>query len=86
MLEPVDRAPSSHRRYSASDVGWIQFLTRLRSTSLPIARIRDYAELARQGDGSSADRLELLQRHDAAESIRTIHRGIGLGVTFFDTA
>lgn len=66
MLEPVDRASSSHRRYSARDVGWIQFLTKLRSTSLPIARIRDYAELARQGDGTSADRLELLQRHRIA--------------------
>ncbi|PJJ55344.1 MerR family transcriptional regulator [Compostimonas suwonensis] len=63
MLETVDRASSTHRRYTEQDVGWVVFLTKLRSTSMPIARIREYVELARVGDTTNADRLELLLRH-----------------------
>ena len=63
MFAPVDRASSTHRRYSEADVSWVVFLTRLRSTSMPIARMREYVELARQGDASTAERLELLLIH-----------------------
>ena len=63
MLAPIHRGSSTHREYSVQDLTWVVFLTKLRSTALPIARIRDYADLARQGDASRADRLELLQRH-----------------------
>jgi len=63
MLEPVDRASSTHRRYTAADVGWVGFLTKLRSTGMPIAVVAEYAELVRRGDVTTADRLELLQRH-----------------------
>ena len=63
MLEPVDRASSSHRRYSERDVTWVVFLTRLRATGMPIARVKEYVELVRKGDRTTADRLELLLRH-----------------------
>lgn len=63
MLREVDRGASTHRRYVEQDVTWIEFLTKLRSTSMPIARIRDYVELARVGESTHAARLELLQRH-----------------------
>ena len=63
MRSPVDRASSSHRRYSENDVAWVIFLTRLRSTSMPIARIREYVELVRAGESTTAERLELLLRH-----------------------
>ena len=66
MLDPVDRASSSHRRYSAGDVTWVEFLTKLRSTGMPIATVREYAELVRRGDSTTEDRLELLARHRAA--------------------
>ncbi|MET0954376.1 MAG: MerR family transcriptional regulator [Cryobacterium sp.] len=63
MLTPIQRASSRHRAYSARDVTWITFLTKLRSTGLPISQVRAYADLARLGDDTRADRLELLQRH-----------------------
>lgn len=66
MLTPVDRASSTHRRYSAEDVNWVGFLTKLRSTGMPIALVAEYAELVRRGDVTTADRLELLQRHRIA--------------------
>ena len=63
MIGPVDRASSTHRRYSDADVNWVQFLTKLRATGMPIARVREYVELARRGDATSEDRMELLLRH-----------------------
>jgi DNA-binding transcriptional MerR regulator len=63
MFAPVDRASSTHRRYSEADVNWVVFLTKLRSTSMPISRMREYVELARRGDASTAERLELLLIH-----------------------
>ncbi|MBN9224858.1 MAG: MerR family transcriptional regulator [Microbacterium sp. SCN 70-27] len=63
MLTPVDRASSSHRRYSPADLSWVAFLTRLRMTGMPIAGIRRYTELAREGASTIAERRELLVAH-----------------------
>jgi len=87
MFAPVDRASSTHRRYSEADVSWVVFLTKLRSTSMPIARMREYVELARRGDDSTAERLELLLIHrmnvvrqldDMTASLAAIDYKIGL--------
>jgi len=66
MLSPVERASSTHRRYTEADVSWVGFLTKLRSTAMPIATMRQYVVLARQGDGTEAERLELLLLHRMA--------------------
>jgi len=66
MLRAIDRASSTHRRYSASDVSWVIFLTKLRSTTMSISEMRTYAGFVREGDSTSADRLELLLRHRVA--------------------
>lgn len=66
MLDPVGRASSTHRRYGDADIAWVQFLTRLRSTGMPIATIREYTELVRRGDETVGARRELLVRHRLA--------------------
>jgi DNA-binding transcriptional MerR regulator len=63
MLTPVDRASSTHRRYTEQDISWVRFLTKLRSTGMPIATVKEYVDLARRGDATTDDRLELLLRH-----------------------
>jgi DNA-binding transcriptional MerR regulator len=63
MLDAVERAPSSHRRYTEDDIRWVTLLTRLRATGMPIRRIREYAELVRAGDGNEQERLALLEAH-----------------------
>ena len=63
MLSGVDRASSSHRRYSTADISWVEFLTKLRSTAMPIAKVRDYVDLVRQGESTTPARLELLLKH-----------------------
>jgi DNA-binding transcriptional MerR regulator len=66
MLDMVERAPSSHRRYTDADIRWVTLLTRLRATGMPIRRIREYADLVRAGDGNEPERLALLEAHRAA--------------------
>ena len=63
MLDQVERAPSSHRRYSARDLHWLALLTRLRRTGMSIRDMRAYAALVRAGEGNELERLDLLEAH-----------------------
>lgn len=63
LIEPVGRAGSGHRRYAEADVRWVEVLTKLRRTGMPIRRMQEYAELVRAGDGNEAERLALLEAH-----------------------
>jgi DNA-binding transcriptional MerR regulator len=63
MLERIGRASSSHRRYSEADVRWVTFITKLRSTAMPISLVLEYVKLARRGEETIPERLELLLIH-----------------------
>ncbi len=63
MLEGIDRASSTHRRYSDADITGVEFLTKLRSTAMPIAKVREYVDLVREGEDSTPARLTLLLAH-----------------------
>jgi DNA-binding transcriptional MerR regulator len=87
MLAAVDRAVSGHRRYSDRDLTWIEMITRLRSTGMPIRDVRRYADMVRAGDGNEAERLEVLKAHrerveaqlsEVTAHLRAIDHKIGL--------
>jgi DNA-binding transcriptional MerR regulator len=63
LLRPVPRDTSGHRRYDEADLRWIELVTRLRSTGMPIRDVRRYADLVRAGDGNEEERLALLLAH-----------------------
>jgi DNA-binding transcriptional MerR regulator len=63
LMIGVGRADSGHRRYSEGDLGWIDLITKLRATGMPIREVRRYAELVRAGDGNEDERLALLRAH-----------------------
>jgi DNA-binding transcriptional MerR regulator len=63
MLRSVPRATSGHRLYAEADLAWIQLITKLRSTGMPIRDVRRYADLVRAGEGNELERLELLRAH-----------------------
>ena len=65
MLDWVKRAESTHRRYSAGAIAWIDFLTKLRATGMSIRRMREYAQLVGEGKATSFERLALLDEHRA---------------------
>ena len=64
LLDGIDRAPSGHRRFRNDDLEWLGVLRCLRDTGMPIAQMRRYAELARAGHATLAERLNLLTEHD----------------------
>jgi DNA-binding transcriptional MerR regulator len=63
LIHTIGRAGNTHRRYSADDVGWIEFLNKLRGTGMSIQQMQAYAELQRQGDETLPERLEMLKAH-----------------------
>jgi DNA-binding transcriptional MerR regulator len=63
LIDPVGRAGSSHRRYTGAEIDWVVFLTKLRSTGMPIRHMRAYADLVRRGEGTEVERLALLEEH-----------------------
>ena len=63
LMLGVGRAGSGHRRYSDSDLGWIELIAKLRATGMPVREVRRYAELVRAGDGNQDERLALLRAH-----------------------
>ena len=45
LLRPERDLSSRHRRYSQTDLKWLGFVGKLRSTGMPLAQIRLYGEL-----------------------------------------
>ena len=63
LRDVVGRSGSRQRRYGADHVRWVGFITKLRSTGMPIRDIRHYVDLARAGDDTTGERLALLVEH-----------------------
>lgn len=51
------------RRYSERDLGFLDFVGKLRATGMPVADMIRYAELAREGDHTLAERHQILVDH-----------------------
>ncbi|MEU1725386.1 MerR family transcriptional regulator [Actinomadura sp. ATCC 39365] len=63
LIHSVGRNVSGHRDYAEADLRWLDFLTKLRTTGMPIADMCRYAELRRMGEHTSAERLAMLELH-----------------------
>jgi DNA-binding transcriptional MerR regulator len=87
LTQHVARGTSGHRRYSEQEVYWLRICIKLRRSGMPLAKIRRFAELVREGPGNEQQRLELLreqQRHvenqlaELEECLRIINRKVGI--------
>jgi DNA-binding transcriptional MerR regulator len=63
LIHHIGRAHNTHRRYTRDDIGWIDFLTKLRTTGMSIQQMVAYAEAQRDGDHTLAERLDMLRDH-----------------------
>lgn len=63
ILKPVGRAGNGHRRYRQQDLLWLEFVVRLKRTGMPLAQIRQYADLRADGDPTLPARLAMLEFH-----------------------
>lgn len=71
LVRGVERA-NGRRVYTREDVAWLEFVLRLKATSMPLRQIRAFAELRYQGEATFEQRREMLLTHRA-----TLEREIG---------
>ncbi len=63
LASAVQRTPDGRRAYTEDDLEWLDLCIKLRSSGMPLAAIRGYTELVRQGPGNETDRLAILRQH-----------------------
>ncbi|GGV20579.1 MerR family transcriptional regulator [Streptomyces filipinensis] len=80
FANPVRRLSNGRRIYHEEDLEWLAICTKLRSSGMPLAMIRQYIELVRQGPGNEHERLELLRRHEThvEERIRELQETLAV--------
>jgi len=80
LIHPIGRMENTHRRYTTDDIGWIEFLMKLRATGMSIQDMQVYAELQRQGDDTLPERLEMLKalQRDVEARIDELHEHLKL--------
>jgi DNA-binding transcriptional MerR regulator len=61
LIHPIEREENTRRLYTEDDIGWIDFLLKLRATGMSIKEMQKYAELQRQGDETLPQRVEMLK-------------------------
>jgi DNA-binding transcriptional MerR regulator len=87
LSQHVARGTSGHRRYSPQEVYWLRICIKLRASGMPLATIRRFAELVREGPGNEEQRLALLREHqrhvesqlaELEDCLRVITRKVGV--------
>lgn len=63
LITSIQRAPGGQRRYAVSDMAWIEFLLRLRTTNMPIGKMLRFAKLRGAGDQTVMERRQMLEQH-----------------------
>lgn len=66
LVDPPARDSGGRRAYGEEDLQWLGFLTRLRTTSMPIRMMREYAQLRHRGAASYGRRKQILCEHRSA--------------------
>jgi DNA-binding transcriptional MerR regulator len=61
LMPHVDRSHTGQRRFTNRDLDWLELVGKLRLTGMSVADMVRYAELVRAGEGTFAERHELLR-------------------------
>ena len=85
-LVRVERDPSGRRRYDAASVRRLVFLTRMRTSGMPIRDLRHYIELAEAGRDTVPERLALLTEHRKGLRSRIDELRLALAATEYKIA
>jgi DNA-binding transcriptional MerR regulator len=78
LVTPVARGANGHRRYSVEDLEHLRFLHCLRATEMPIRRIREFAESARQGRADAGIEILRAHRHELQTRIEELQELLGV--------
>lgn len=63
LLAPVARAAGGQRLYAPTDMAWLEFLLRLRTTHMTIGKMQTFAKLRSAGDSTVTERRQMLESH-----------------------
>ena len=63
LVDPPARDSGGRRAYSDEDLGWLAFVTRLRTTGMPIRMMREFAQLRHRGEHTASRRKQILVEH-----------------------
>ncbi|KAA2251180.1 MerR family transcriptional regulator [Solihabitans fulvus] len=63
LVQPPARDSGGRRNYSEEDLGWLEFLTKLRTTGMPIRMMREYAQARHRGPHTTNRRKQILVEH-----------------------
>ncbi|MDQ3203038.1 MAG: MerR family transcriptional regulator [Pseudomonadota bacterium] len=63
LLAPVARAAGGQRLYAPTDMAWLEFLLRLRTTHMTIGKMQAFAKLRSDGGSTVTDRRQMLESH-----------------------
>jgi DNA-binding transcriptional MerR regulator len=76
LIAPIARAAGGQRRYAVSDLAWIEFLLRLRSTNMSIGMMQAFAALRGAGDATVPERRGMLEAHlaEVLSRIEAMHQ------------
>lgn len=66
LVDPPARDSGGRRAYAEADLVWLEFLTRLRTTGMPIRMMREYAKLRHHGLATASRRKQILVEHRAS--------------------
>lgn len=79
LIEPPARDAGGRRNYTDEDLAWLSFLTKLRTTGMPIRAMREYARLRNGGLATMARRKEILreQREAVCRQIADLTASLG---------
>jgi len=80
LIHPINREENTRRCYTVDDIGWIEFLLKLRATGMSIKDMQRYAELQRQGDETLPERVQMLKtlRDNVEARIHELNENLSL--------
>ena len=65
LLLDIKRDRKGHRFYREKDLIWIEFIKRLKATSMPLSEMKQFARLRSKGNKTISQRVELLRQHES---------------------
>jgi DNA-binding transcriptional MerR regulator len=63
LIHAIARGANGRRKYSTTDLAWIRFLVRLRTTGMSIRQMQQIGDLRRKGSATTKERRILLEAH-----------------------
>ena len=88
LIPPIPRNESGRREYARKDIHWIEFVKCMRASGMPLAKLRQFAEL-RRNQGDLEEQLAILQAHqthieEQLESLQAMHGFMNKKIAMFE--